>query len=128
HHRQAITPGRRIGDGYARQQAALRLGQLRVLTDQAFAVDGAVTAGGDQQAQTEQGQQLQRIHRTPPSSTRSTRCTRSKPESAIQLAISASRVTISDSTRPSGITAQASRACCRALMKPSSQAASRSRK
>src|SRR5690606_33696598 len=118
HHRQAVAPAGGLGDHHVRHQAAMRLGQVRV---------GAVlqrrgllaSAGGEGEAENRDGGQGMAVHFTSPMRGLL------KPS---QAAITASTTTTTDSTRPPGMLAQASRACISALKKPTTQVASSSTK
>src|SRR5690606_27107993 len=102
-----------IGDHHLRQQAALGFGQVDL---------GAVlhrarvgVAGGEDHGGRGKGKQAQAVHSTPPMRGART---------AKNVATMARTTVTTDSTRPPGMLAQASRACISALKNPVTQVAS----
>ncbi len=114
HGGHGIAPGRRLGNGHVRHHAAMRLGQFGVGAE-LLQLRGLATASDQGHGEYGKCEYLRgAVHRTPPTRTR----TLEKPS---QVAINASTVTITDHSSAAGMIAQASRAWCSELMKPTIQ-------
>src|SRR5690606_30655329 len=115
HHRLALAPWRRFGDRHARQQAALRLRKLRVGT--VLGRIGCTATPPERHAAKHRNNRAAHGRAPVP-----------LPAIPIAVAAQASTATMSDSTSPAGMLAQASRACTSALKNPSTHVARSSTK
>src|SRR5690606_21560566 len=112
HHRQLVTPFVRSGDHHLRQQTALGLGQVRVGAELQLRLRVRVAGGGQDGRGARGGKQGEAVNCVSPWR---------GGQKASQDAAIASTVTITDITSTPGMLAQASRAWCRALKKPTTK-------